>query len=196
MKWNRVVILIIDIIDRVIETTVLNSRMKYPDSYVVCKHAPGDESSLDNYEVANKKCLSESLDIYSKLIIVAHGKPYRCGSYSASRLAIYLKYLGVKNVGLISFKSCHIGVGNFLEEFEAECRRMFIFIGWCLGYKGSMTPFRGHLVIDEFPLDKLLRYSSCDLLKLPDSSRIKVIRGAAIIPNCFRIGLGRRFPQK
>lgn len=193
MKWSNVAILILDKMDSTIESTVLACLRKYPQSLLVSKYELNTSCTLAHVEIATANILASCLTISSKMIIVGHGAPNSCARYYPDRLAFFLRYLGVKNVGLISFKACHIGSAFFLENFAFECTKRGIQLGWCLGYKGTMYPFRGHLIIGELPLDLLLRFASCDWLKLPDALRIKVVRGSAVLPASFGATRGRRF---
>ncbi len=193
MKWNNVAILILDEIDSTIESTALSYLRKYPHSFLVSKYEPIHSASLSHAEIARADILAQHLTLFSKLIIIGHGEPHSCAHYHPHLLASYLHYLGVNTVGLISFKSCHLGSGCFLENFAQECVKVDIQLGWCLGYQGTMYPFRGHLVLGEVPIDLLLRVVSGDRLKLPDTLRVKVVRGTAAMPNPFCTALGKRF---
>ncbi|WP_156123988.1 hypothetical protein [Enterobacter sp. Bisph1] len=193
MKWDNVAILILDEIDSTIESTVLSCLRRYPNSYLVSKYEPKKTSPLNHAKAASANILEAHLTLFSKLIIIGHGAPHSCARYYPDRLAYYLRCLGVRTVGLISFKSCDIGNSIFLENFAFECVKVNIQLGWCIGYKGTVHPFMGHFVIGEIPFDMFLRFATCGWLKLPDAMRVKVVRGSAAIPNPFYTKLGKRF---
>ncbi|MCB1921537.1 MAG: hypothetical protein KDJ28_16400 [Candidatus Competibacteraceae bacterium] len=79
-----------------------------------------------------------------KLIIVAHGAVDHLtalkgfmSSTGAVRLCRALFDAGLREVGLISFKACHIGQQNFLEDLIAEFTKNGILVGWLKGYMGA-----------------------------------------------------------
>ncbi|WP_039056493.1 hypothetical protein [Enterobacter sp. Bisph1] len=196
MKWNNVAILVLSKIDFAVETTVFNCLRNYPSSYLVSKYPPEKGSALKNVELAVGGILTSKLTLFSKLIIVAHGTHDTCGLYFPGLLAVYLNYLGVRKVGLISFKVCSIGEGLFLETFAHECIKYNIEFGWCLGYRGSVHSYRNHLALCDSTMDNILRLVSFGQLKLSDDQRVKVVRGAALLPDPFCAKLGRRFANK
>jgi hypothetical protein len=90
--------------------------------------------------------------IGDKLMIIAHGSPTQVGIPSSSAnatqldagfdgptLAKYLRNWGVQEFGLITFKACYIGGGNFLEKFVAVLPKFQLSVGWVKGYKGPAT---------------------------------------------------------
>jgi hypothetical protein len=72
-----------------------------------------------------------------KLIIVAHGSPSEVGGLSARMLAAHLSSWGLKEIGLITFKSCNVGQKTFLETFLAYAAQLDMAIGWAKGYMGT-----------------------------------------------------------
>lgn len=124
-----------------------------------------------------------NLSLHSKLIIVSHGDENTLrtsfqGLINHFELFELLLDLGLREAGVISFKACNIGSGFFLEKFKSElCSDMKI--GYLLAYKSYSIEIWGHEGIGCF--DTSLRFFSCGLLKLPDSFRVKIIKGNAKI---------------
>jgi len=131
------------------------------------------------------------VDLSSKLIIVGHGHPWAIEGMDASQLAHKLHAFGLRQVGLISFKSCYLGAGPFLDEFAAALDGHGTRFGWLIGYRGSVRLVRGptahgyHEAVgfEDFELHKVG-------LKNPDHERIRLVRGNAdvIIPGSRRFG--------
>lgn len=79
---------------------------------------------------------------YSKLLLLGHGNEaaFAIGDkhYRPADLAQFLAYLGLKEVGLISFRACLIGSGNYLDLFRDELNKKNIKVGWLKGYTHLM----------------------------------------------------------
>jgi hypothetical protein len=131
------------------------------------------------------------VDLTSKLIIIGHGNPWAIERMNAWQLAHKLYEFGLRRVGLISFKSCYLGGGSFLDDFARALDACGMRFGWLIGYRGPVWMMDGpteqdhHEVVglEDFGLHKVG-------LKNPDHERIKLVRGnaAVIIPGSRRFG--------
>lgn len=158
--------------------------------YVKTRYSVPDENCLNISGIPLKgaksgggNCLS-SLNLFSKLIIIGHGSPTSLAitdyfeSACADDVALLLMEMGLRRVGLISFKSCNIGTGHFLDELLNQLTVVGVKVGWLLGYKdidwfrfksqkhciGNLENTLNILTIDCFP-------------KFPDCWRVKVVKG-------------------
>jgi hypothetical protein len=135
--------------------------------------------------------LSE-VDLTSKLIIIGHGHPWAIEGMDHWQLAHKLFEFGLRRVGLISFKSCYLGVDSFLDDFAAALNARGVRFGWLIGYRGPVWMMDGptardhHEVVgpEDFGLHKVG-------LKNSDHERIRLVRGntEVIIPGSRRFGL-------
>jgi len=123
--------------------------------------------------VAHATSLS-GMTLASKLIIVAHGNPHCLAGLSPKQTVDLLYSLGLRQVGLLSFKSCEIGAGDFLDQV-VDAARHRIQIGWCIGYKDIVrTAGRNELVGSEW---RWRRINAAREMKRSDERRVKVVRG-------------------
>lgn len=77
-----------------------------------------------------------SLD--DKLIMVGHGHAeYGFELLDGGALADALCNAGLKNVGLIAFKSCLLGKGDFLGTLRDSLNARGVQFGWLVGYRDS-----------------------------------------------------------
>lgn len=79
----------------------------------------------------------DDLNENDKLFIFAHSSSIKVGKLEPHNLAEKLQSAGLKKVGLITFKSCSVGIGDFLEKFVNELREREILIGFAKGYLGE-----------------------------------------------------------
>ena len=77
-----------------------------------------------------------NVGINDKLMIVAHGSITKCGGFLPEELAKKLRECSLTSVGLITFKCCHLGSGDFLEDFRDHAAKAGIKVGWVKGYRG------------------------------------------------------------
>ncbi|HEC7609703.1 TPA: hypothetical protein R3998_005033 [Salmonella enterica subsp. enterica serovar Muenchen] len=123
----------------------------------------------------------------SKIIVLAHGtadyidaSPFG-NMYPVFFLQFLYDKLGLRNAGLISFKSCMIGSGYFLDKCAQTCELVFkdLYVGWWKGYKQtSATHFKtGSCSFSSGSEDYDLRENSNCEFKLNDDARIKFIKG-------------------
>ena len=121
-----------------------------------------------------------------KLYIFAHANPKEVGFTVPRMLAGMLHANGLQAVGLITFKACEVGVGNFLETFVNSAVKKGIVLGWAKGYKGSAATVvhtTGHTVTG---LSEKI-YGDGDNV-LTGNARVKIVRS----PNCpFAVSFGR-----
>jgi len=136
------------------------------------------------YQRANKSdfvsttpgCLNPSVcHIGTKLMIFAHGDTVSIHRWRANALGELLyNTLGLRSVGLLALKACHIGRMNYLETLGEDLARRGAEVGWLIGYKH--TTFT--LITSEATsfLDWTLHLIGT---KLSDNKRVKVVPGNA-----------------
>jgi hypothetical protein len=136
------------------------------------------------------------IDLASKLIIIGHGNPWLLEGMTAWQLAHKLRQAGLKQVGLISFKSCNLGVDAFLEDLAVGLSAPCVRFGWLIGYRGPVWMVSGPTRTDGQGIVPHEAVGWEDLalhrfgLKNPDRERIKLVRGntAVTIPGSRRFG--------
>jgi hypothetical protein len=80
-----------------------------------------------------------------KLFVFGHADPESIGSISSDNvdgpraLANFLKQHGCTRIGLVTFKACEIGQGDFLDRFVVAAASAGVMIGWAKGYRGSAS---------------------------------------------------------
>ena len=95
---------------------------------------------FDGFPATSKNCLKT--DAATKLMICGHGEKQGLISgqkeydYEARHIADILIEMGIKQVGLISFKACNIGKKNFLDDLLANLQA-HASVGYLIGYKGG-----------------------------------------------------------
>lgn len=125
--------------------------------------------------------------ILSKVIILAHGtENYIDASplgemYPVEFLSFLYNELGLREAGLITFKSCNIGKSFFLEKCAQSCSLVFkdLKVGWWKGYKDiSATHFiPNSCSFSSGVEDYNIRASSNVESKLSDDLRVKFVKG-------------------
>jgi hypothetical protein len=129
----------------------------------------------------------------NKLFIFAHGNdfgisfmsddglrpegtqaPINPAGDNAVALASMLKAHGLSEVGLITFKSCFVGRGYFLNNFASALAMNGIRAGWLKGYKGAAATVEkpGGGVTEEITRNGKV---------LVDGQRLKIIRGPGLV---------------
>ncbi|MFX2611924.1 hypothetical protein [Enterobacter mori] len=212
MKWDKVALVVIEDTDDVV---IANDIKYYIDRYNIPSHLIVKINepihrfiydlrggSLRGGLTTLTGVLAGHLTQFSKIIILAHGSEppdVRCAGLDAILMSRILKVLGVSEVGLISFKSCHIGSGSYLDEFTTACASENIRFGWCLAYISDANRLLNFGRIFHFKrqtvghFDSLLYVFSCGCGKLSDAYRVKVIKGTLTLPAEFVKTLGPRF---
>ncbi|PHM36751.1 hypothetical protein Xmau_04114 [Xenorhabdus mauleonii] len=88
---------------------------------------------------------------------------------------------GLKEVGLISLKSCHSANPEFVTDFLNALTEKKVKVGWILGYKGTIntTPRGKHVYISR--IDSIAhRWFK---IKLPDRYRVRIFEGNTRVIN-------------
>jgi hypothetical protein len=100
--------------------------------------------------------------------------PKNAAGDNAVALAKMLKAHGLSRVGLITFKSCFVGRGYFLNNFASALAMNGIQAGWLKGYKGAAATVAktGGGVTEEITRNGKV---------LVDGQRLKVIRGPGML---------------
>lgn len=119
------------------------------------------------------------LTINSKLIIISHSDQYQCFSSLYGHLLPYklhqvLLNLGLREVGLISFKGCNIGSGRFLDVLK-KLTNDTIKVGYFIGYKGPSITLYNHECVGY--LEAFIHCVSFGRIKIPDTYRVKILTG-------------------
>src|SRR5262249_30874670 len=81
-----------------------------------------------------------------KLMIVAHASVDGVAGRNPANLAQELQGYDLQRVGLITFKCCNVGRGDFLERFADAAADRNIKVGWLKGYRGTTITKAGGLV--------------------------------------------------
>lgn len=71
-----------------------------------------------------------------KLFIFAHADQNKVDVYGPKELADALHGWGLKTIGLITFKACNVGSGNFLDDLKTAFSSAEIQAAWLKGYRG------------------------------------------------------------
>lgn len=178
MKWNDVFILIAGEGPN-IEFGLKVLKHRY--------HVPADRcfnfcpAPLEGSVPASRGCLSR-VRLSSKLFLLGHGLPRSftiAGKlYFPDSLALFLRDFGLREAGLISFKSCQIGEHNFLNDFLSGLGRYGVKVGWLKGYTEGVRPC-GHRWVINSEIRHLDNIEVEDNLfdKFDNDLRVKVIPG-------------------
>lgn len=173
--WKDVFLLILDDRDVAVRSCISACKKRYeiPESHVI-KITKYSRGLVTGRELSG-------VSLHSKLIVISHGTKnvlHTCFQGDINHFEFFelVLELGLKEVGVISFKACNIGKGNFLENFRAElCHELEI--GYLLAYKGPAVTVWRHEGVGF--IDTCIRLFSCGVFKLPDHFRVKIIRGNA-----------------
>lgn len=193
MKWDDVAIIALDPKD----CAVMGHAKAWRDRYSIPQDrcfAYADEA-FDGFQPVRADSLSFA-GPFTKVIVVCHGMPKGLVIEGrlcfAESLAGLLVAWGLRRVGLLSFKSCQLGAGMFLDDLEADLRRRRVEIGWLIGYKHTVRRWHGigcHEVA--VGVDEQIRLATNWKSKQADEGRVKIVRGNVhVIP---RSGPTRRF---
>lgn len=187
MKWVQAHLLCLHIKNEVIRKSALAWKKRYDIPRNRCY------SLIPPVQWGNDFCLLQQNSLAQvgpgdKLIIVAHGSESSVHGYDPEALAELLANNGLQHAGLIAFKACLVGKGNYLDVFRNECVIQGMQIGWFNGYKDKVATIGGH----EF-VDKTHDYDSLPFLfrligfsgraKDEDAKRVKVVRGNVALVN-------------
>lgn len=174
-KWGDYVILCLNPGDSVIRSSAnaWKARYKVPDTHCFAWGA-----APQGYQSLDEDVLSQRVNSQTKLMIFAHANESRVNGLSAPTLALWLLYWGVKQVGLIAFKACEVGKGDYLETLFANRGPMNI--GWLIGYKPSTSTMGKYLLFGEarevtFTVSDIFWHFL--LTKAADKDRVKIVQG-------------------
>ena len=179
MKWNNAYMLCLHPTNGVIRSSAIQWKDRYNLPINQCfSLLPGPHLS-GNFTLLGQNSLN-NITLADKLMIFAHGNAGSVHTYDPPALADLLANNGLTQAGLISFKACNVGSGNFLNQFHNACVLKGMEIGWYIGYRGTTATIGGHeyvTVIDAFlmPGRRLLG------LKDMDHNRVRVYQGNAVV---------------
>jgi hypothetical protein len=178
MKWERYILLLLDTSDPVLmqDANEWKRRYRIPDDLCFCLGKVANYRMLEPY-----RSLAVS-DENTKIIVVAHGSRFSVNVQgeslrSAWLFAQRLKSWGLERAGLLAFKACSMGKGNYLEELACALQNRDIDVDWLTGYRDWATQLPAKSSEGIGSLDYGLRLLSRNKLKLPDFWRIKVVEG-------------------
>lgn len=192
MKWKNIYLIVFESKDDLSWRTSFSLHLRYNIplcNIAIFQKSDGHSLDLDKY---NGFLSHATLD--SKIIILAHGTPdYIDASplgdmYPINFLDFLYNKMGLRYAGVISFKSCMLGSGFFLDKCKKNCDLLFdrLKVGWWKAYKGiAATHFSmNSCSFSSGEEDYYLRKESGCRDKLTDESRIKLVRGNASISIC------------
>ncbi|EBU9822100.1 hypothetical protein ABSZ42_004876 [Salmonella enterica subsp. enterica serovar Newport] len=180
MKWNEIYILVFQSSNDLSWKTAFHLHKRY--------NIPTDNIAVFlSTDMTKYHDFLSRTTLGSKIIVLAHGtadyidaSPFG-NMYPVFFLQFLYDKLGLRNAGLISFKSCMIGSGYFLDKCAQTCELVFkdLYVGWWKGYKQtSATHFKtGSCSFSSGSEDYDLRENSNCEFKLNDDARIKFIKG-------------------
>ncbi|EFG6833426.1 TPA: hypothetical protein RXP34_003275 [Escherichia coli] len=188
MKWDNVYVLTFQSDDDLSWKTAFSLCLRY-------------DIPLERIAVFQKKNILEkdknflsASTLQSKIIVLAHGTPdyIDCSPFGLMSPVQFLLFLynelGLRCAGIISFKSCYLGSGFFLEKCSANCELLFkdLKVGWWKAYKGVAAT---HFLFNSCSFssgedDYILRKKTEGGEKLSDDFRVKIIRGNHDVSPC------------
>ncbi|WP_206953852.1 hypothetical protein [Trinickia acidisoli] len=144
MKWNEAAVLLLDPADATIRMCADAWRMRYaiPANRCFSHRFPGRHAWAGRLPPGYTEFARDSLsfsDLATKLIVVSHGRPEGVQNddrfQSAPQFAEQLATWGLRKVGLLAFRSCLVGKGDFLDRLVAHLSYRHVDVGWLVGYK-------------------------------------------------------------
>ncbi|EHR8377115.1 hypothetical protein K5Z09_004566 [Escherichia coli] len=187
--WNKVYLLVLDDRGAPLRDCIRSYKRRYNIDNT-------SEVNIRNV-IDNGGCTGNELSgvtINDKLIVISHSdsrylRAQKLGFLSPFEFVELLYNLGLKEVGIISFKCCYLGAGSYLDDINNE---LFsdIKVGYMSAYKRSAVTIFGHEGVGI--IDSLVRLASGGLLKLPDRWRVNFVRGNTQAPGYS----GKRVPRK
>lgn len=177
MKWEKVVLILLDPSDRIIRWDANAWKARY----AIPAHLCFSVGPAKGYVPLVGNCLN-IVDENTKVIAVSHGGPngplFDGVRYRAVEFAEWLQEYGLRRAGLLAMKGCLLGSDMFLENLAKALMLNDIRIDWLLGYRQvamQIHPFTSHEGIGT--KDIALRLMTAGLAKRSDAHRIKVVRG-------------------
>lgn len=123
----------------------------YRDWYQVPQERRWSNVGDANWGELSDGCIGrdgEKPTLQDKLMVIAHGSKTCVGEgdktrkFDAIDLVQALKLWGIDDIGLISFKCCHVGAGTFLDTFVTAANRYSLNVGWLKGYTAATRTLR------------------------------------------------------
>lgn len=164
------------------------------------------DAYMEKYSVAKEKCwtndlirsarlkylkssppnsvLLNAIKLDDKLMIVGHGSTTALAGLTGESLAKLLSQWGLQAAGLITFKACHVGRANFLDEFVTACTKNTMKLGWAKGYNGSaatVSDYHEEIFNPKYDdnLPDFINQSRGQSQFLAGAARYKIVKGNA-----------------
>ena len=176
MTWQSHILLLLDPADDVVR----EAAHQWKKRYRIPAHMCFAIEAIKGYERLAKGSLQGST-ADTKIIVVSHGEPQRIQigdrPCPPEGFAHYLRGCGLSRAGLLAFKGCELGKRHFLERLAAELLALGTLVEWMVAYRHVTVQlsFLSHQWSGL--LDYPIRTWTRGRAKMPDSYRIKVIRG-------------------
>lgn len=192
-KWINLFVLKIAP-DRIID----ESAQQYVDYYKVPPNRCWSTERTDNWRLVGNACfttaeLGDRPTIRDKIMLVAHGASTMVGCCPNAKpgrwdlgpddLANSFLSWGLTAAGLITFKCCDVGKGNYLEQFVANCPGNVFSIGWLKAYNGEASTVKSSGFIGKTgkPGESITVKTSVLGFEIPvpiyGANRYKIVRG-------------------
>ncbi|HBA6820975.1 TPA: hypothetical protein J1W43_004730 [Escherichia coli] len=177
--WSKVFLLVLDDRGAALRDSVKSYRKRYN---IDSNREVNIREVIVNGGCTGKEFSDVTID--DKLIVIAHAdarylRAQKIGLMSPFEFVELLSILGLKEVGIISFKCCYLGAKSYLEDIKNELYSD-IKIGYMSAYKRSAVTIFGHEGVGF--IDSMIRLISAGLLKLPDRWRVNFVRGNTQAP--------------
>ncbi|MBS9009121.1 hypothetical protein KEQ57_23195 [Escherichia coli] len=177
--WNKVFLLVLDDRGAPLRNCINSYRKRYN---IDKKREVNIRVIIDNGGYTGDELSDVTID--DKLIVISHAdarylRVQKLGLISPFEFVTLLSNLGLKEVGLISFKCCHLGAKSYLDDINNELYSD-IKVGYMSAYKRSAVTIFGHEGVGF--IDSMIRLASVGLLKLPDRWRVNFVRGNTQAP--------------
>jgi hypothetical protein len=141
VKWNRVFLI------KLAQDESINATAKmYWEWGKVPANQKWSRSAEAGWQPLKQGCFKKIVGVppptlQDKVMVIAHGSKESIGEeegwgLTGPELADYFAYWGLTEIGLLTFKCCNVGAGDFLPAFKRACARHLIKVGWLKGYRG------------------------------------------------------------
>ncbi len=163
---------------------------KQSDVFVCFTSSPKRTADPKNkFTKLNGDCLHKfgAPTFEDKLFIFAHADQDKVDVYGPKEMADALHGWGLKTIGLITFKACNVGSGNFLDDFKTAYSSTGIQAAWLKGYRGYSSTVMALAASGSTKMTENVRATddkSAELLlgdnryKVVQGNFIKVVEGA------------------
>lgn len=173
IMWNNVFLLVLDDRGVPLKSCIRAYKRRYNinDDKVI-----NIRQILERGGVSGKELINVTIN--DKLIVISHAdaeylRAPGIGLITPFNFVELLSDLGLKEVGIISFKCCKLGAKHYLLDIKNELYD--IKVGYMSAYKRSAVTIFGHEGVGF--VDTMIRLVSVGLLKLPDKWRVNIVRG-------------------